>query len=261
MKIKLILPLLACLGVSQSVFAAAASITFSQYRIILDKDTQGTELSLRNDNEQNAECLLDLNYYNFSVQNEVTETQGASDTYMPANKLLRYSPRSVTIPGKGLQTVKISYRHRANLATGEYLNFFRISCSEKDLNPVLGQPSLGAKINYNIPVHVRIGDAVASSAFEVSAIKPVGAGYELTLKQTREGTRSVIGDVKILDKGNDDELGYISNFSLYRPAEFAIHKIMLAKKPTNGVVVEFEESKSVYMPVKLRLEIPASEFL
>ncbi|MDP4985614.1 hypothetical protein [Pseudoalteromonas tunicata] len=260
MKAKLIVPMLVTLGLSQNVFAGAASITFSQYRILLDKNIQSSELTLRNTEANNAECLLDLAHFNFEINNNIVAQKSADTTYMPANKLLRYSPRSVTIPAFGSQKVKISYRHRANLEPGEYVSFFQIGCSEKNDNLVKGQPNIGAKINYNLPVQVRIGEATATSAFEVVSISPKGEGAQLVLKQTRQGNRSVVGDIKIIEKSSGDVLGLVRNFSLYRPAEYAEHIVNLEKKPQSDVLVEFAEASNVYMPITQTFEIPQSRF-
>lgn len=260
MKVKLFLPVLIGLGMSQNAFAGAASITFSQYRVLLDKNIQTTELTLRNTEQNNAECLLDLTHFNFGVDNVIAAQPDAESTYMPANKLLRYSPRTVTIPGLGSQKVKISYRHRANLEPGEYISFFQIGCSDKADVLVKGQPSVAAKINYNIPVQVRIGEATATSAFEVVSISPSGEGSQLVLKQTRQGNRSVVGDIKFIDKSSGDVLSLIRNFSLYRPAEYAEHIVKFEKKPTSTVLVEFSESSNVYLPVTETFEISADKF-
>lgn len=256
----LLVPSVLILGFTTNVFAGAASITFDQYRIILDKNQQSAELTLRNTEPKNAECLLDLTHFNFSDTNQLLEVEGPDSTYMPANKLLRYSPRSVSIPGNTSQRVKISYRHRANLEVGEYLSFFQIGCSEKSENLIKGQPNIGAKVNYNLPVHVRIGEATATTSLEVYTITPVETGYRVVLKQTREGNRSLIGEVKFIEKSTGDILANIRNFSLYRPAKSAELTVTFNKKPSGGVVVEFAEKSNVYNSVTQTLEIPESRF-
>ncbi|SFC25840.1 hypothetical protein [Pseudoalteromonas denitrificans] len=256
----LLAPLLASASFSQMALAGAASITFDKYRIVLDKNSQSAELTLRNSEGKNAECLLDLSHYNFSQSNELLEVASVKSTYMPAKKLLRYSPRSVSIPSQSSQRVKISYRRRANLTPGEYISFFRISCSEKNENLVKGKPNIGAKVNYNLPVHVRIGDAAASTAFEVTSITPFAEGYKLALKQTRKGNRSLVGGLKLIDQGSGEVIKHIRNFSLYRPAEVENHVFILDEKPSGNVLVEFSEKSNVFNRVTQKIEIKNALF-
>jgi len=245
---------------SQNVQADAASITFSKFRIVLDKNTKGEQLTLINNNNKNAECELDLNHYNFTETNELQVQNSAKTTYMPANKLLRYSPRSVTIPGRGTQKVKIGFRRRANLKPGEYISFFRIGCHEKAENLVLGQPNIGAQINYNLPVHVRVGDVKANSKIEFTELKALGDKYQLKLRQYRSGNRSLVGTLKVIDVDSGDVVGIARNFGLYRPAKYADHKFMLNEKPTSTLRIEFKESEGIASKVAQSLDIPSSVF-
>lgn len=248
------------LGVTLKVDAGAASITFSKYRILLDKETKSEQLTLRNTGTKTAECELGLSHFNFDEKNILLKQASAETTYMPANKLLRYSPRSVNIPVNGVQKVKISYRRRANMTLGEYISFFKISCIEESPGLTVGQPNISAKINYNLPVHVKIGDLQAKTSFEVTAISSSGEGYILNLRQFRQGNRSLVGDLKIIDKSSGDELGKVSNLGVYRPAKYVDHIFRFKTQPKSGVLVEFIENKKIINPLAQTFEISASKF-
>ena len=258
----LLLPALSVLSVlySQQAFAGAASISFDRYRVLLDQNTQTVELTLKNTESKNAECLLNLNHFNFSPSNELINLSSDAEAFMPANKLLRYSPRSVTIAGLSNQKVKIGYRHRANLTPGEYVSFFQIACSEKNENLVKGQPTVGAQVNYNLPVHVRIGDISATTSLEFISARKGGEGYTISLKQYRTGERSVIGDLKVIDKSSGEVLTEYRNETVYRPADYKIHNLTFNKKPEGDVLIEFSERNNVFNAINTSIEISNSLF-
>lgn len=258
--LKVVIPTLVINAFCNHAYAGAASITFDQYRIVLDSNHQGDELTLRNADDKDAECLLSLTNFNFSPLNQLIEISDLSDVELPANNLLRYSPRTVRIPGRAMQKVKIGYRKKANLAPGEYISFFQISCSEKNENLVKGQPNIGARVNYNLPVHVRIGDLEAQSKIELLSVTKLDAGYTINLKQTREGSRSIIGDLVVIEKSTGDKLTELRNFSLYRPAIEAKHILSISEKPKSDVLIEFSERKGMDKKVVVSIEIPEEQF-
>jgi len=239
----------------------AASVSFSQYRIVLDEKKRNDKLMLTNTGNQGAKCNLGLNHYSVNEDNSQSQQSDFKKAYNSAKSLLRYSPRSVTIPAGTSQTVRLISRRKSNQVDGEYMSYLRLSCSVIDDNIALGQPTVGARVNYNIPVHIRVGDIQAETNFTIMDITKTNNNYyKLIVRQYRQGNSSLIGDFTATDKQTGSQITAINNLGIYPPAKYMDHVIILKNKPLEGVDINFipDEKYSVNLVQKLNVE--ASRF-
>lgn len=237
---------------------AAPNITFDQYRFVLNNNVKSSTMTLRNAGNKESECNLNLVNYKFSESNQLSAVKNASDTFLPANKIIRYSPRTVKIqPGQN-QKVKISYRRRANINEGEYISFFNVSCSEELEPGSSSAPTLGARINYHLPVHIRVGKLNATPKFEIQSMDADGDSYKITVRQYRVGNRSLIGNLIIKGADSGEILTQISNQALYRPSKFVDHTFRVQGGKDSGLLIEYKElfSTKKTMAQKLPLLSP-----
>jgi len=224
--------------------AVDAAVSFNKYRVVLSKTKTNDTLVLINGGNQASKCNLGLNHYQVAKNSLLTQQSDLSKVFNPASRLLRYSPRSVNIPANSSQSVKVMARRKANLETGEYMSYLKISCKD-EVEAVLGKPTVGAVVNYNIPIHYRVGTVVADTKLEISSVKKLTSNrYLVNVRQYRTGNRSVIGNLELIDVDTDEVLDVRANIGLYQAADYIDHSFTIDEVPKAGLTLSFKENKS-----------------
>lgn len=255
-----LVPLLLSVLVSPTLWAKAASVGFSEYRLLLTKDKKSDHLTLINKGQEQAQCDLGLNHFQVQPNNSLKALDGPELAHNPAHKLLRYSPRRVQIPAEGTQKVRLNFRRKAKLADGEYTSYLNITCVASDDAKGEGG-EVGAVISYNIPVHLRTGALEANTHFDTLAVKKISTDrFQLKIRQYRQGTRSLIGDVQVMDNQTGAVLARQANIGIYPPAEYYDYNISFTAKPSQGVTFTFTESPEFGGQLTKELKIAASYF-
>jgi len=149
-----------------------------------------------------------------------------------ADGFIRFSPRQVTIPAGGSQTVRLMVRKPKDLEQGEYRSHMLFSEVPKDVGKSiesLSEETKSIKINLipimaiSIPVIIRHGKLNAN--IKISDLVFNRALEEkhpyLSFKLNREGTRSIYGDISInfrsVSAGDPVEVGRINGLAVYVP--------------------------------------------
>lgn len=148
--------------------------------------------------------------------------------FRPASTLLRYSPKSVQLPGNESQTVRIVPRLPADLPPGEYRAHFTVSA----VPPITEADSISAAVNGNaqagigvqilprfgisIPVILRIGATTLDAGISEARFfhTPEGS-WEFEVTLTRTGTRSAFGDVMVTAAGFASPVAQLRGVGLY----------------------------------------------
>jgi hypothetical protein len=165
------------------------------------------------------------------------KSQGA----MFAHKLLKFAPRMVRLKPQEQQTVRVAVRAPQKLEDGEYrteLNFTWMRDSEEivDLDQFNQQlathtASVTARIvirdepgkEIYVPVIVRIGELEATGKLTDLQLASTEETTTLRLTITRQGNRSLHGDLLIYGLNRDNEkselLQTLRRIAVYQPAE------------------------------------------
>jgi P pilus assembly chaperone PapD len=199
-----------CLGLvalSMASQAALADLMLFPTRIVFDKNQRAAQLELINQGKTPETYRLSM------VNRRMSETGefSAADPPLPgeqfADSMVRFSPRQVTIPPGGSQTVRMLLRKPADLATGEYRSHLQIDrvpdpVGSGSIEAAADTSKIGvtltALVGASIPVIVRQGDTHASVALSHLAVVPAGAEpVSLAFEIDRIGDRSVYGDLVV----------------------------------------------------------------
>jgi len=213
--------------------AALADLMLYPTRVVFEKNQRAAQVELINQGKTPETYRINLINRRMSETGEfiAVETPGAGEQF--ADRLLRYSPRQVTIPPGGSQTVRILLRKPADLSAGEYrshLQFDRLadasgSGSIEELDPTFGGSSIGvvltALVGASIPIIVRHGDTRASVTLSDLALVGPGADSQtLAFQINRDGSRSVFGDLAVTftpEGGAAIELAKAGGVAVYVP--------------------------------------------
>lgn len=191
--------------------AAWADLVLFPTRVVFEGRQGAAQIELMNQGKSPETYRLNMVNRRMGENGEfiAIETPGPGEQF--ADGMVRFSPRQVTIAAGSSQVVRLQLRKPADLAPGEYRSHLQIDrVAEASGNSSVeavaqrGAKEMGvviqALVGASIPVIVRHGELQATvSLSELSLVPPSAAnpGGMLALKMSREGNRSVYGDLLV----------------------------------------------------------------
>jgi fimbrial chaperone protein len=167
-----------------------------------------------------------------------------------ADKMIRFSPRQVTVEAGAFQKVRVMVRKPKDLKEGEYRTHIVFqSLPKQDANTLDENGDLSVSVDpvveVSIPVIVRHGKL--STELEIQSPKLEKDKMVFTLG--RKGTRSAYGDVEVVvNSGSDKDkrVSYIRGVSVYYPNPIRIMEVPLElpdnfNRTKDSLVVRFTE--------------------
>jgi hypothetical protein len=189
---------------------ALADLSLYPTRIVIEKNQRAAQVELINSGTAPETYRINLVNRRMGETGEfiAIETPGPGEQF--ADEMLRYSPKQVTVPAGGSQTVRILVRKPANLAAGEYrshLQFDRVAdsagASSVEQSTNIDSNGIGvvitALVGASIPIIVRQGETTVSgvlSDLTLLAATPEN-GPTLSFQIQRSGNRSLYGDLSV----------------------------------------------------------------
>jgi fimbrial chaperone protein len=202
--------LLAALCIGWPALPVMAELSLFPTRIVLERNQRAAQVELVNRGSEPETYRIGLVNRRMTETGEIVPADHAQPDEKFAEEMLRFSPRQVTIPPGGSQTVRILLRKPADLAPGEYrshLQFDRVEDTAASSSiEAAGKPAgneigvvIKALVGASIPVIVRHGDTDAKvSLSDLSLIPASGQdGPLLAMHMNRSGNRSVYGDLSV----------------------------------------------------------------
>jgi fimbrial chaperone protein len=187
---------------------ARADLMLYPTRVVFDKEQRAAQVELVNQGKTPETYRISLVNRRMGELGEFQSIEQPGPGEAFADAMVRYSPRQVTIPPGGTQTVRIMLRKPAELAAGEYrshMQFDRVpdttlASSVERVDNADGTKVgvvLNALVGASIPVIIRHGDTQARvNLAELAVIPPSkDTAAMLAFQIHREGNRSVYGDL------------------------------------------------------------------
>ena len=239
--------------------SAEALLQILPTRAVLDDKTRTASLTLVNQGDEDTSYRMFFRNIRMSETgrfNIITEDDDVSGERF-ADQMLRFSPRRITIPARGKQTIRVVARKPHDLEKGEYrshLVFRRLppqtSVLDREANAQL-QLAIKPVVEVTIPVIVRHQEPGANlSLSDVVVSPPSNVGDTADSDQTtisvainREGERSLYGDLDIQWKSNDGnsiKIGEAKGISVYYPNQRRIFELPLELSGDNDVPIRLE---------------------
>ena len=185
-----------------------------------------------------------------------------------ADKMVRFSPRRITVPARSKQSIRVVLRKPAELAAGEYRSHLVFRKLPKQ-NSVLDESSEANSVGFSlrpivevtIPVIVRHGELNATMNLANAQINRSDDGRSLSFTILREGSRSLYGDVDVWllnDNGDKQNIGMARGVAVYSPNKKRVFNLPLASPvglPDNGrLLLQFKEDPAYGGNLDARLE-------
>ena len=220
------------------------SIGLSTFRIYLDQDQSNTAFTIYNRNTLPQDCKLKLIYYKFDDNGQMAAL--SEDEELPANNAhnrVRFSPKNFILSPANSQTVKFTLRRRAKQSPQEYRSYLAIDCGveikqgENKNDTDRGQIALTPKLQHNVPLIVRTGRLEAEVSFANIDIENNKVKFDLT----RKGTRSVFGNLAVVEKLTDKVVTNRKLISVYTETSSKPYSLGLGDFNPEQVYLRFSE--------------------
>jgi hypothetical protein len=230
---------------------AAGDLLVAPTRVVLD-GTRGTEVVLNNIGNAPATYRISLEIKRMTALgglDEIAEEDVTAAEQM-ALEMISFSPRRVTLPPNQPQVIRIGVRPPEGLPPGEYRAhmLFRavpdpLAATER-VNTSTGGVSVALTPIYGItiPIIVRVGDLSASASIGTARIADEGGQPHFAFDLSRQGNRSVYGDIEVTRPGVKDPLFLARGIAIY--PEVAARRVSFAIPP--------EVAAALRGPVKIR---------
>ena len=213
--------------------SAHAELMLYPTRVVIEDRQRGGHVEMINRSQETQTFRIGLYNSRMTEAGEIVVADTPEPGELFAKDMLVFTPRQVTLQPGQSQTVRISVRRPANLATGEYRTHLRFSRMTDANGPTNletavklppGQVGilLQAMIGASIPVIVRQGVTQAEVALDSPALIPAKGDNPpiFYARFHRSGNRSVYGDLKAFytpPGKRPIEVGKMGGVSVYVP--------------------------------------------
>ena len=216
---------------------AAGDLLVAPTRVVLD-GRRGTEVILNNIGNEEAtyRITLELRRMNDAGRLDDVDPVAATEKEKSALAVIRYAPRRVTLPPNQPQSIRVGLQPTDTLPDGEYRAHMLFRAIPKA--PAAGSAEdvgNGLKIQLipiygiSIPVIVRKGNLQATAALSNLRVGKDNEGPTLEFDMTRQGNKSVFGEVHVTKAGEAEPIMVAKGIAIY--PEIASRIVSLPMSP------------------------------
>lgn len=214
--------------------SVAGGLAVSPQRLEFEGRTRSAEVQLRTNSPETQTYRLSIVEMDMPEEGPLQMVENPAPDRNSARKLLRFSPRQVTLRPGETQVIRVRVRKPGGLADGEYrshLLFQNVPDVDEGIEAQVEKNSAkGAQVRIvpifgvAIPVVVRHGELSAEAS--LSELKlGMGSGPSaetpiLSMILGRSGNRSLHGDLRVFlqqDNREPVEVGRLNGISVYTP--------------------------------------------
>lgn len=239
--------------VASNLSYAGSEIMVTPTRVIFDAKTRTQKVTVINSGNDEGTYRILLVNKRMTPEGNIVDIETAEAGEQFADKMIRYSPRQVTLKPGQSQIVRLSLRKPRDLKDGEYRSHITFKAIPKNIGIDIGQINdeksgigikLTAIVSVTIPVIVRHGKTDASVSIQSLKLLPPDKNNTrpvLSMELQREGTQSVYGDfiAELESNGKSKIIGQMNGIAIYTPNPSRNVKLALnlpADTPLEGVI-------------------------
>ncbi|GJL77823.1 MAG: hypothetical protein NPINA01_08120 [Nitrospinaceae bacterium] len=221
------------IGPSGTVYGQDLGVSVSPKRVVFEGRQRTTEVTLLNKSNKTVTYRVFFRNMRMKEDGSFEKVEEAMSGEKFSDQLIRYSPRQITVPPRGSQSVRLLLRKPRKLPPGEYRShlFFQ-SLPSRDTGKSIDDELVGknelkiklvAILSLSIPVIVRNGKLEADvglSNLDLKAPETKNTPSVLSANLNRKGERSIFGDVQVIFKpvkGRHFTLAELRGLSVYTP--------------------------------------------
>jgi len=203
-------------------------------RVVIQGRQRTAQVGLFNRTANEGDYEIDITEMAMTPEGRLIALDQVEDSALAARvksakDMIRWSPKRLSLGGSESQTIRLMARPSPDLPAGEYRAHF-LAISRPDVvaggvtidEAVSGRQENGIgvtikpRFGISIPVIVRVGETSLTLGIENPHVVNLPDGRRaLSLKLTREGTRSAYGDVRVFRSGSDEPLVVARGVGIY----------------------------------------------
>lgn len=200
--------------------AGIGDLLVAPTRIILD-GRKGAEIVLNNIGEDTATYRVSIEFKRMKADGSLETVKEANASEKAAESMVLYAPRKIVLPPNQPQTIRVTARAPQGLPDGEYRvhMLFRAIPDSKPVTEPVKADTLSFKLvpvyGVTIPVIVRLGRLEATAG--IADVKKVTEDGKpaVALTLTRQGARSVYGEVRVTKPGIEEPIAVVNGVAVY----------------------------------------------
>ncbi len=210
--------------------SALGQLMVSPTRVVFEGNERSKQISVINNGSETGRFRISFVRRNMNAAGNIIVID-EDEPGMYSDEMVRFSPRQVTLEPGQSQTVRLLLRKKSGTIDGEYRSHMMFQslpdAAATDVNDLVSDQekkftvTLIPVVGITIPVIVRQGKLdsnITLSDFEIKQANTVKAQSVLSLKLSREGTRSAYGDFRVYftPKGSTPiTIGRINGVAVY----------------------------------------------
>lgn len=202
--------------------AGVGDLLVAPTRIVLD-GRRGAEIVLNNIGDEPATYRVSIEFRRMTENGDLVDVATPTDADKTAEDMIIYTPRKVSLAPHEPQAIRIAARPPQGLADGEY-RVHLLFRAIPPATPIVQAPTEAPKgvqfkltpvYGVTIPVIVRLGNLTATAGIANVHLEKKDAVPAVGLDLTRQGTRSVYGEVRVLKAGLKDPIADQKGVAVY----------------------------------------------
>ncbi|MEO1169332.1 MAG: molecular chaperone [Pseudomonadota bacterium] len=191
-------------------------------RVVLD-GPRGTQVILNNIGTEEATYRISLELRRMTPDGGLEEVEIPDETEESALGMIRYAPRRVVLPPNQPQAIRIGVRPPEGLADGEYRVHMLFRAIPRPRPAAAEEESAGEGFQIRlipvygvtIPIIVRHGNLTATAAIANPRIVEEDGVRAVAFDMSRQGARSVYGEVIVTRPGVDVPIARARGVAVY----------------------------------------------
>jgi hypothetical protein len=235
------------LAIATPAYAGRAETMLIPTRVIIKPEDRYATLVLKNTGDATGQYEISLVEMKMGEDGSILEIEQGQPAEYPASTFTHIAPRSVTVAPDASQTIRLLVRRPEGQEPGEYRSHIKVRVVNDNVEgagqeqPESGSITVKANLVLVIPLIVRTGEgSVSASLADVKLAREAEGGQQyIEMYIGREGNRSVMGDIKILQGSGSElkEVAALDGVPVYRPTARRLVKVPLDKPLAPGPVI------------------------
>lgn len=226
-----------------NLYSWQRNVVISPLRIVMDDKNKSSSVKIVNPGDSKTSYRISLTSMDADDLGRVKET----DEKNIALNIIKFSPKRVTLPPKGIQTIRLIARPNSSLPAGEYRAHLKISPLPPTQKEVTKKNTDSLKINLNllinttIPIIFRNKDTFCSIKILDTKLKD----GKVFVTMDRQGNRSALFNINILDV-NNNIIASRNRVGFYTPNQKLTMQVKTDEKVKKGdrILIQIQDVES-----------------
>lgn len=247
--------LLLCMGFVAVDTANALRITLK--RVVFEGSKRAEVLTLINNSSEEKTYRIGWRHFEMTPDKSLVavEDDQLPPGIKPVTDMIRFAPRRFTIPPNSSQQVRLMLRMPAGLEDGEYRShlWIRPEADTEELKlrremEKQGRQGVSLRMLAGVTMPVIVRKGALNASVEVGGLRASKTtGFiDVAFRLTRQGNRSVYGDIEYVCNGGAYVLKSTRGIAIYPEVDYRDFSLRIARQPDqpscNSLTVKFAET-------------------